>query len=254
MPRLSVLIPAYNAESHIRKAIESTLRALPRDAEVHVVDDGSADNTADHLHSIDDKRLVVHQNAQNVGIVRSLNRLLAETDSLYVARMDADDYCFPWRFRAQFAAIRGVDAVFSTMTQFGRRRVKIELPFGLSPTVTRVAMLHENVLAHPTLLAHRKSIEAVGGYRQTASEDYDLWLRMLTSGARIRRIAVPTVAYRQHPQQTTRNTQWVMSSRDEPLLRDALNELASKNFDSYDLKPLERVFLKRIQNRSGLKS
>ena len=45
MPRLVVLLPAYNAASTLQAALDSTLRALPRDAGVMVLDDGSSDGT-----------------------------------------------------------------------------------------------------------------------------------------------------------------------------------------------------------------
>src|SRR4051794_10401516 len=100
MPRLSVIVPAFNAAGTIASAIRSTTRALPRDAEVVVLDDGSADGTADAVRALDDARVRVISRP-NRGVAVTLNDLLDATDSELVARMDADDLVLPGRFVRQ---------------------------------------------------------------------------------------------------------------------------------------------------------
>lgn len=228
MPRLVVILPAYNAEATLRTALESTLRALPRDAGIMVLDDGSSDGTAQLADSFEDPRIRVHTRP-NGGVASALNEMLRLTDSEFIARMDADDVVLPGRFRHQLRALEGhADAVFTTVVQWGGG-------FSGVPRPTRIAiedfgyhLLLTNPVAHSTLLARREAIERVGGYRELPTEDYDLWLRMAVDGARLRRLAAPGLAYRVHPGQITASTQWRRSSWQDPRIAEAYATLSRK--------------------------
>ncbi len=90
-PRVSVVVPAYNLARYLGRAIDSALgQDWPAEAlEVIVVDDGSTDETAQVLASYGDRIRAVHQH--NGGLVRAVDRGLAEVTGDYVALLDADD-------------------------------------------------------------------------------------------------------------------------------------------------------------------
>lgn len=226
MPRLVVLLPAYNAASTLQAALDSTLRALPRDAGVMVLDDGSSDGTARLAESLADPRIRVHSRP-NGGVASALNEMLGLTDSEFVARMDADDLVLPGRFRRQMSALsEGSDAVFTTVVQWGNGFSGLPRPSSIAAEDFGFHLLLTNPVAHSTMLARRAAIERVGGYRELPTEDYDLWLRMATSGARLRRLAVPGLAYRVHPDQITASPQWRRASWQDPRIAAAYAELA----------------------------
>lgn len=228
MPRLVVLMPAYNAESTLGTALSSTLRDLPRDAAVMVLDDGSTDATAHAARSLDDPRIHVHSRP-NGGVATALNELLQRTDSQYIARMDADDLVLPGRFARQLRAMTSsVDAVFTTVVQWGAGLRGAPRPSGIDPVDFGLHLLLTNPVAHSTLLARREAIEAVGGYRELPTEDYDLWLRMATNGARLRRLPLPGLAYRVHPGQITASAQWRRSSWLDPRIASAYAALSEQ--------------------------
>lgn len=228
MPRLAVLLPAYNAEATLRTALESTLRALPRDAGIMVLDDGSSDGTAQLASSFEDPRIRVHTRP-NGGVASALNEMLQLTDSEFVARMDADDVVLPGRFRHQLRALVGdADAVFTTVVQWGLGVSGIPRPAGIAAEDFEYHLLLTNPVAHSTLLARREAIERVGGYRELPTEDYDLWLRMAVDGARLRRLAVPGLAYRVHPGQITASAQWRRSSWQDPRIAEAYTALSRR--------------------------
>src|SRR5258708_3960241 len=102
MPRISVLMPAYNAERFIRGSVNSVLAQTFKDFELIVVEDGSQDRTSSILATIRDDRLRVIHNERNLGIVESLNRAMATARGAYIARADADDFCLPTRFEKQY--------------------------------------------------------------------------------------------------------------------------------------------------------
>lgn len=90
MPRISVIIPAYNSSDFIRETIESVLKQSFADIEVLAVDDGSTDNTRSVLNSINDNRIKYFfklngggSSARNFGLIKS--------QSEYIALLDHDD-------------------------------------------------------------------------------------------------------------------------------------------------------------------
>lgn len=228
MPRLSVIVPAYNAVDTISSALRSTLSALPRDAEVVVLDDGSADGTALKAGRLDDPRLRVISRP-NRGVAATLNDLLDATDSELVARMDADDLVLPGRFRRQLRSITdGADAVFTTVVSWGSGLPKPPRPSVIGPDEFGLSLLLSNPVAHSTLLARRSAIEEAGRYRELPTEDYDLWLRMAARGARMVRLGLPGLAYRVHAGQVTASAKWRRSSWESPELATAYSVLAER--------------------------
>lgn len=103
MPKISVIMPAYNAERYIREAIDSILRQTWSDFELIIIDDGSTDSTAAIIAEYTDNRIRFCPNAQNMGVAATLNRGLELACGAYIARMDADDISLPERFAKQAA-------------------------------------------------------------------------------------------------------------------------------------------------------
>jgi glycosyltransferase involved in cell wall biosynthesis len=255
MPLLSVIVPARNAEDHIGTALRSTLRALPDDSEIVVMDDGSSDSTAERIASIGDSRIRVMTHSTSQGVANSLNELIEATDSRYVARMDADDIVLPGRFRAQLRAVHHrADVIFSGIIDFGSgyRVPKPSIPLALPPERMRLALLFGNPLCHSTMLAPRSALLAVGGYRVCAAEDYDLWLRLAADGQRITRLRRPTVAYRHHATQVTAAEDWARSALAEPQIRESYSALAH---DVLGVTPdddrFEELLAERISSSRG---
>ncbi len=99
--QLTVILPAYNASKTIGLALWSVLNQSFRDFKVIVIDDGSADNTADIIRLFKDPRIHLVSDGQNKGLPSRLNQGIDMSDTPFIARMDADDFCFPDRFQKQ---------------------------------------------------------------------------------------------------------------------------------------------------------
>lgn len=218
MPELSVLLPARNAADTIAQAVASTLRAMPRDAELVVLDDGSTDGTADEATAAAERagraeqmRLIRHEGSG--GVSYALNRLLESTDSALVARMDADDRCLPWRFTRSLRALRaGDDLVFTQIIEMRGKRLSPQPPIAIAPDIFGLHLLLTNPVSHPTMLARRECFTDLGGYRHVPAEDYDLWMRAALAGAKIRRLPLWGLLYRMHDTQITASGQWRQAS------------------------------------------
>lgn len=199
MPRLTVIMPARNAENTVRSAITSTLAAMPRDSELRVWNDCSTDETLTIATSISDPRVVVTNSAISVGSGRARASMIEASDSLFVANMDADDFCFPWRFALQTRAMKSADFSFGTFVRFrsGLLKFKPGRPVGYSPRDVAVALAFHNPLLHTSMLATRSGLVRAGGYRDLrVAQDFDLWLRAASAGLRLRVHPVPIVGYR----------------------------------------------------------
>lgn len=230
MPELSVILPARNAENTIGRALTSTLRALPADSELFVLDDGSTDGTADVVAGIRDRRLRLESAPSGLGVSRGLNHLLGATDSDLVARMDADDLCLPWRFREQRRALRrhGTDVCFSTVVEWRppSPRPFVKAPVPLSRQSFPLHLLLGNPVAHPAMMARRSALEAVAGYREVPAEDFDLWLRLATAGHSIERLGTPGLLYRLHSNQVTASSAWRSRSWGDSTVNEAYEQLS----------------------------
>lgn len=90
----SVVIPLYNKETTVARAIQSVLKQTVQDFEIIVVNDGSTDNGARIVESIGNHRVrLIHQENQGVSMAR--NRGIAEARYELIAFLDADDEWLP---------------------------------------------------------------------------------------------------------------------------------------------------------------
>ena len=102
MPTISVIMPVFNGEQFLSKAIESILNQTFSDFELIIINDGSTDNTKKIIEKYKaiDKRIIV-KNQNNKGLTKSLNIAISITKGEYIARHDADDISLPHRFEKQ---------------------------------------------------------------------------------------------------------------------------------------------------------
>ena len=106
--RLTVLLPARNAEKTIRTAVSSTLRGLPHDGKLLILNDASSDATGEICRQASpraDGRVGVLTSDAQLGVAEGLNVLIDAADTPLIGRMDADDIALPWRFRRQIPAM-----------------------------------------------------------------------------------------------------------------------------------------------------
>lgn len=91
-PLVSVIIPAYNVENYIEKAIQSVLEQTYPNFEVIIIDDNSTDRTVDVVCAFHDERIKLLVNEQNMGPSYSRNRGIMEAKGEWIALLDSDDW------------------------------------------------------------------------------------------------------------------------------------------------------------------
>lgn len=182
-PRISVILPAYNATQYIEQAIESILNQTFADFELIILNDGSTDNTPEIIkrYADADKRIVFVDNKVNQGLIAVLNQGLDMARGEFIARMDSDDISLPQRFEKQVAYLEAhpdVGVLGTLIHGFG----KFNMPGIQIPVVTALDLLKDSYVAHPSVMI-RKSILDKYNLRYNPDykhcEDLELWSRMI---------------------------------------------------------------------------
>jgi succinoglycan biosynthesis protein ExoO len=203
VPTVSVVIPAFNAEGFLERAVRSALDQTERDLEVIVVDDGSVDATAEIALRIaaQDPRVRVLQNGENRGVSVSRNAAIALASGKWIALLDADDTWLPQRLHALLLASSGADVVCDDLLVVRESRTGapaehwsllgwvglrlrgphwltlpefIRYDLGLLKPMIRRSFLGEHAIGYDTDLR--------------VTEDYYLYFRLLAAGARWRQL------------------------------------------------------------------
>ncbi|TAF06990.1 MAG: glycosyltransferase family 2 protein [Nostocales cyanobacterium] len=91
-PEVSVIVPAYNTEKYLAKAIDSVLQQTLHSLEIIVVDDASTDGTVAIAKSFTDTRVKVLVNSENLGAAATRNRAIREATGKWIAVLDSDDW------------------------------------------------------------------------------------------------------------------------------------------------------------------
>jgi len=226
--RVSVLLPSLGTPKTLKAAVKSTLFAMGPDDELLVLISGS--NDVLFLDTLTDQRLKVAVNLQPMKVFEALNALLEKAKGEYVARMDADDICLPWRFRLQTKIMesQGLDFVFSNSILFGTsiRPVWLmpQLPIALDNKQSGLYLAISNPFVHPTMLARKSALTKLGGYRSLNAEDLDLWLRAWQRGFKFARTAGYGVLYRSHKAQVTQSREYLTNALTAIELQDLIRK------------------------------
>ncbi len=215
-PKVSVLMPCFNAAATLDEALESLVRQSLRDYELVAVDNGSSDGTLEMLQqrARADRRICLLAQSHQ-GIIAALNAGLKACRAGIVARMDADDRAHPERLEKQFAFLQThpeIALVGCRVAGFPpeqmRQGIKLYLEWQnalLSDEDIRREMFVESPLAHPSVMFRRDEVQRVGGYQDNGwAEDYDLWLRLYLAGARFAKLPDVLLEWREGPERLTR--------------------------------------------------
>lgn len=184
MPRVSVLMPAYNSEKYIAEAIESILSQTFTDFEFIIINDGSTDGTSKIVrkYATRDPRIKFIDNKQNRGLIAVLNQGLDLCTGEYIARMDSDDISRPERFKLQVDYMDthpNVGVVGAWVRLFGA----LDDVYQYRRTVKLFDMLIYGAnIAHPTAMIRTSVLRNNKIYydpKYPHAEDYGFWVSIV---------------------------------------------------------------------------
>ena len=189
MPRVSAIIPAYNAAWCIGRAIDSVLAQTYRNVELIVVDDGSQDDTAAILAGYGDLIRVITK--PNGGLSSARNAGIQAAAGDYVAFLDADDWWHPDKLVRQVGLMeRRPELVFCST------RTSVQTPDGAPlpdwccardnpSTLAAIFGTHALVAGSgSSVMARQAALKQAGGFDTSlrSLEDIDMWMRLATLG------------------------------------------------------------------------
>ena len=203
-PEITVVMPVYNSEMFLSEAINSILNQSYSNFEFIIVYDESTDNTIKILNEYSklDSRVKIISGNQS-GILGALNKGLQESQGRFIARMDADDISITNRLEIQLKYLKNnnLDICGSHHTMINN--LGDEIGFFLSPVTHEscvLALAFEVPFAHPSVMIRKDFIISNNiKYGQSSfvnAEDYDLWVRMQSAGAKFGSINAPLIKYR----------------------------------------------------------
>jgi glycosyltransferase involved in cell wall biosynthesis len=186
--KVSFVIPAYNAESTIRAAVESALGQTYPAAEAIVVDDCSTDGTVRALEGIADPRRRVLTSAENRGPAAARNAGIGVSDADLIACLDADDVAVPSRLALQVPVfLRNQRAVLVCGSAVSKDEAGARVSQDRSPSnpgSLAWALRFRNPVITSTATFRRTVALKIGGFPETfrLSEDHALWLALAGCG------------------------------------------------------------------------
>ena len=197
-PRVTVVLPVFNAGQYLRLAVLSIIGQTFTDWELLVIDDASTDNAIETIADLVDARIRIIRNAANIGLAATLNIGIEQARGRFFARMDQDDVAYPERLARQVALLEEnphIDlCAVRCLAIDARNEVVGALPYAITDEAIRAAPWRGFYLPHPTWMG-RLSWFRQHRYAQPGPylcEDQELLLR----GYRASRFAtVPEVLF-----------------------------------------------------------
>jgi glycosyltransferase involved in cell wall biosynthesis len=188
-PLVSAVIPAYNTERYLRRAIDSVLAQTYRPIECIVVDDGSTDRSAQIARSYGERVRCIAQ--RNAGASAARNTGIQAAQGEYIAFLDADDYWLDTKIEHQMRVLAdnpGLSLVSTHWTWLSSTTDPARADFkgpAFDPAAVQLlpgwdSLLLEPYLGTPTVVVATAVARAVGGFDTAlrSAEDVDFFLRV----------------------------------------------------------------------------
>lgn len=184
-PKISVIMPVYNAELYIGEAIESILNQTFSDFELIILNDNSTDSSLEIIKNYtgQDNRIIVVDKQKNVGPALLRNEGFDCANGEFIALMDADDIANKLRFEKQIAVFNsnseiGVCGTWYTM--FGTNIEDYIFKQDEFHNEIKVKMLYECCIGNPTAMIRKQYLTDFRyNPEMVPIEDYDLWTRLI---------------------------------------------------------------------------
>lgn len=216
---LSVILPVYNCEKYVERAIQSVLDQSFRDFELIISDDGSVDSSAQIIARYQslDHRIIVSNNLENQGKVKTVNRLFDLCRGEYLTIHDADDFSIAHRFEKQMDLLQHSEYVlcgtaFYTFDQQGNYINTVTQPQKYEEIKLRAQT--QSCFHGPTMIFRKNVVQQVGGlYRMMKmGEDVDFSMRV-TERYPTTNLSEPLYAYMLNAEAITKSLKYDLLGR-----------------------------------------
>ncbi|MCF8369945.1 MAG: glycosyltransferase [Bacteroidales bacterium] len=248
-PLLSIIMLSYNAELYLNEAIESVLNQDLNNYELIIIDDGSSDNSLNIIKSFNDKRIKIHQNETNQGIVYSRNKGIRLSSGKYIGMLDSDDIALPGKFRKQVEFLEehpdfGMVGSWALLIDKNGKLLRKKWKLSGIPDKIPSIMLFKNYFVQSSVVFRRDVLPDYlykTGYEIV--EDYKLWMDILKK-AKAWNLPEYLVKYRVHGKN--------MTITGEKIVKDNLVAVYKELIEELGIEPTEEEIKIHHIIREGL--
>lgn len=185
-PLISVVIPTYNREKTILRALNSVLRQTYSNIEAIVVDDGSTDSTAQIVGNCADERVRLISFSSNQGANKARNVGISEAKGEYIAFQDSDDEWMEDKLEKQLAHMleTSVKAVYCPYILFDAGKTSIVPEYYRNQDIyeknVAEVLKKTNIVGTPTLMVKRELFSTIGMFDEDMKrrQDYEFIIRL----------------------------------------------------------------------------
>lgn len=251
LPKISIIMPFYNAADFLDQAIGSIMNQIFGDFELILINDGSTDGSDNIVKKyLSDPRIVYLKNSNNIGIVKNLNKGLEVARTDFIARMDGDDISEKTRlaklynFLNENQDISAVGSFIKIIDKNGKEIDKRTKPIDFN--FMKDNILIYSPLVHASTMFRKSAVVDVGKYWQEHlyCEDLDLFYRLVFSGYKLANIPEYLYQYRYHENSVAHQSKTVAKK---------LYQLRQKTIKEFGLKIRFKVkFLIYLQYLVGV--
>jgi len=191
--KISVIMSVYNDENRVSSAIESILDQSYENFEFLILDDCSSDGTKNVINRYNnDSRIRIYSNAKNLGLTKSLNKLINISKGKYIFRQDSDDISFSKRFEKQITILENKNVKVCTTRAINIKNNKI-IPGVTSWFPKKITMKFKNPYIHGTLAIDKNFLNLLGNYSEEYyySQDFKLYMDIFKKNEKIFEIKEP---------------------------------------------------------------
>ncbi|WP_036484352.1 glycosyltransferase [Myxosarcina sp. GI1] len=259
-PKVSVLVPAYNAMKFLPETITSILNQTYQDFEIIIVNDGSSDCIETWVKQLSDERIQLVSQS-NQGLASARNKGLIEARGEYIAFIDADDLWLPTKLEKQVQILDNnqdtglVYTWIALIDEHSKPQGKLRKNYAQG-NVWLELTTHNIVECGSVALVRRECFEKVGLFDIdlpfSCSEDWDMWLR-IAADYKFGLVKEPLVYYRCHSNNLS--SRWQTMDKSFQIVLKKAFDSAPKSLQSYKNRSYGFAKLitawKALQNSNG---
>lgn len=231
MPLVSVIMPCYNHERYVERAVLSVLKQTYAAVQLVVIDDGSHDSSVERLETLSERSRFILICQENRGVCKTLNRAIRETaQGEYIALLASDDFWHPDKLRLQMEELQRrpqAEFCFSQAIEFEDEdnpdAGRVFPSRCLAGDMLNKVFIRQHVPAG-TMLFTRRLYDYLGGFDESLKEeDWDFVIRSAAS-TQFASVNAPLLYYRSHQGNT-------MKTRNRAEIFHQKAKILAKNFD-----------------------
>ena len=208
-PVISVILPTWNCAELLREAVISVKAQTHEKWELIVINNNSTDHTKDVINKFKDERIKLIDFDNKGVIAAARNEGIKIASGTYIAFLDSDDYWFPTKLERCLEVLiqADVDLICHGERHFivatDGSRNEWDVLYGTKQPISYESLLYRgNFLSTSAVLSKMSLIRELGGFtverELITAEDYELWLKVMSTGARVKILPEILGAYRIH--------------------------------------------------------